>query len=187
MVLFSPHTMPHHVPVRDSWRPNDVAAAFRGLGLHADVVDERVFVVVPVLEVLDQQQIIAATTARELRRKTLGETTATLSFRDDQLIDNICIEFDIETVSSLTKYPDYSRLKKGLENCGYACGSESEIIQLYLPKDSDAFDLLAELETLQRRKEDLVAIADFEQAKTVLQQQGKLRAEIERKIREVTL
>ena len=175
--------MPHHVPLHDSWRPKDLAASLRDLGVQSDVSGDRVIAVIPILEFLGPDKILAATTLDELKPKKLGETNATLSFCGETLIDNILIQFDIDFSSSLERHPDHSSLRKALEKCGYICGSESEIVYLYLPDDSAASELIDEIESLQLQKEDRVANEDFGGAKAILQKQQVLRTKLEDKIR----
>lgn len=173
----------YHIPLHDSWRPNDVAEALRELGVQSHTNDDRVEAVVPILGFVDPDKIIAATTLEELTPKKLGETNVTLSFCHETVIDNISIDFDFDFLLPLERHPDFSCLRKALQKCGYICGSRSEILQYYVPDDSDACNLIDEIEALQLEKENLVANQDYAGAKAVFQKERELRTKLDNKIR----
>ncbi len=172
-----------HVPFHDSWRPNDLAQSFRDLGIQSEVRDQRVSVVIPILELLSLDKILAAATPGERTPNKVGVTTATLSYCFERLIDNILIDLDINLLKSWDRCPDFSCVKKALEKCGYVFGSALEIVQLYLPDDSEALGLINEIEILDLRKEDLIVAKDYVGARSVLQEKTLLQTKLEEKIR----
>jgi hypothetical protein len=175
--------MLYHIPANDYWRPSDLAAALRDLDIEAEVTsDQRVLAVVPILEFLEIDKWLAAT-PEERAPKTIGKTTTVLSFCSDWFIENIVLEFEFNVLTLRNRYPDTSRVTQAIEKCGYASGSQLELVQLYLPDDEEVIRWIGEIETMNLRKEDRIADNDFAGAGQVLREQTTLRMRIEEKIR----
>ena len=177
--------MAYHLPLHETWRPHDLASAFHDLGIECSVDDDRVLAVIPILEFpMDPNEITAATTLEEMTPKRVGETNATLSLSENTSIENISVKFSHDMLSSSRRYPDYGYISEALKTCGYICSTEREIVQVYLPNDTDAMELMDEIADLQNQKEECILNTDFEGAKHVLQKQRKLQDIIENRVRD---
>ena len=178
--------MPYHVPLNDTWRAQDLADALNRFGMNGQRNGDEVLAVVPIVEFLDAEKILAAGSITELTPRKLGETAATFSFDHDKVIDNILVRFERDTLFMRDRWPDYSSIRDVLKDCGYVCGSDLEIVQIYLPQDDVAMQMIAEIDRLQLEKEDQVANQDFDAARLVLQKQRALRKSVEDRIRAST-
>ncbi len=87
----------------------------------------------------------------------------TINHDPTHFIRNIDVHYDPFKVS--TDLPYLHDITVALRDCGYMVKSDREIAESYCPNSDELPTMFETMERLQREKENLVAVQDFESAK----------------------
>ena len=182
--------MIYHIPLNEDWRADAFADALSRCRVNARLDTDRVVVLLPLLAMPDLERMLAIEDIEELAlldaTEVVGETTATVTYHEDRVLENLTVDTDQSVDDALKNRPDHSPIRNAMQACNYVCGNEREIAMRYLGDSTDADKILGKIHDLQLEKESLVARGLFDDARTAFEQQRLLRRNLEDMIRSVS-
>ncbi len=166
----------YHLPHTETWDPPRLASALSEHGVTVVDVDDSISIVLPI-QMIDIDRIISAKDAADLQPQVVGETSATLAFVPEAILENIVLAFSASFADR--QYPRTNDVTAAILSCGYDSGSESELAKKHYAGDVDLEPIFARIDDLQTAKEQAVAECRFADAKMCLEEQRPLREQIE--------
>ena len=169
----------YHLPVGKTWNASRVAEAIYRRGLTATVAGDELKILLPLEEYVEPETLARATTVAEIKPVIVGQGNATLKYLAAKVIQNLDLKLDRAILLSKRTIPDLARLKNALQDCGFICASEREIVMMYCPANDEVRGLLDEIDELEKQKQKDLDSQKFEQAAMILSQQDCVREQIE--------
>lgn len=172
----------YHLPRGKTWDAVLLADALRKRGVHASLDADRITVTLPIAAInIERNQ--AVTSVADFWGEIVGETAATLTFAPDAVLENIILDLDIAACVE-GNFPRIDYVLGAVLDCGYDSGCLREIAKTYSHREKDIDRICDQIEVLVVAKESALADSRFSDARTLADEEHRLRRQVETLVKE---